>query len=87
MSKAKTEANKTRVFILKEQDAKIRFSMKSKRHPVIIAKAGEFLFDEDDTKITLLRCEETLFPNDIEGKQMQHVVYLKDINQVDRWTK
>lgn len=54
---------------------------------MIIAKVGEFLFDEDDTKITLLRCEETIFPNDEKEKQMQYVVYMKDINQVDRWGK
>lgn len=85
MSKSKIESIKTRIFILKEQGAKIQFAIKNKRHPVIIAKAGEFLFDEDDTKITLLRCEETIFPNDEKRNRNAIVVYLKDITQVDRW--
>jgi hypothetical protein len=85
MSNAKTESNKTRIFILKEEDAKIRIKMKRKINPEFIAKAGDFLFDEDDTKIVFLRCEETVFPNDEKEKQDKYIVYIKDIIQVDRF--
>lgn len=75
----------TRLGILQRQNAKVLLQMKSKKVPTIIAKVGDFLFDEDDTKVVLLRCEESIFPNDEKGKQDQYVSYLKNIKQVDRF--
>ena len=59
--------------------------MKSKKVPTLLVKVGDFLFDEEDAKVVLLRCEETIFSNDEKGKQNQHISYLKNIKQVDRF--
>ena len=67
---------RTRLGILQRQDAKVLLQMKSKKVPTIIAKVGDYLFDEEDTKVVLLRCEETIFPNDSKGKQDQYISYL-----------
>lgn len=75
----------TRLGILQRQDAKVLIQMKNKKTPTIVAKVGDFLFDENDSKVTLLRCEETVFPNDENGKQEQYITYLKTIKQVDRF--
>lgn len=75
----------TRLGILFRQGAKVLLQMKSKKTPTIVAKVGDFLYDENDTKVVLLRCEETVFPNDEKGKQEQYVTYIKNIRQVDRF--
>lgn len=75
----------TRLGILQRQDAKVLLQMKNKKVPTLVAKVGDFLFDEDDTKVVLLRCEGTTFPNDEKGKQDQYITYLKNIKQVDRF--
>ncbi len=74
-----------RLFILQEMEAKVLLQMKSKKVPTLLAKVGDFLLDEEDTKVVLLRCEETIFPNDENGKQDQYISYLKNIKQVDRF--
>lgn len=74
-----------RLGILQGENAKVLLQMKNKKTPTIVAKVGDFLFDEDDTKVVLIRCEETVFPNDDEGKQEEYITYLKNINQVDRF--
>lgn len=75
----------TRLGILQRQGAKVLLQMKNKKTPTIVAKVGDFLFDENDTKVVLLRCEESVFPNDEQSKQDQYVTYFKDIKQVDRF--
>lgn len=74
-----------RLFILQEMEAKVLLQMKSKKVPTLLAKVGDFLLDEEDAKVVLLRCEETIFPNDEKGKQNQYISYLKNIKQVDRF--
>ncbi len=79
----KTEDIKMTLHIIMMKDYKAEITLKSKKHPMFIAKVQDFNFDEDDAKVILKRCEETVFPD--QEKDETHTLYVKDIKNVERY--
>lgn len=72
--------------IIKMEKFKAKIILKSKRFEPVIAKVKSFEYKGGETKITLKRCEETIFPNDTDdNKQEEYVMLLKDIKHADKY--
>ena len=61
-------------------------TLKSKKIAPIIAKVKDFEYKGGgETKVILMRCEETVFPKDTDdNKQDEYIIALKDIKEVGR---
>lgn len=80
-----TEKIRMRLSIMQSADFKTKITLKSKKYVPFISKVENFNYDEDDTKVILKRCEETIFPNEVKDDQQEiYVLYIKDIKEVDR---
>ncbi len=76
----------TRLGIMCTKNFKTRIEFKSKKTEPFIAKVKDFLYDEDDTKVVFIRCEETRFPNDTEKDiNQEYSTYIKNLKSVDRY--
>jgi len=81
-----TERLFMRLGIMHTKQFKTEIALKSKRYEPFIAKVKDFLYDEDDTKVVFIRCEETNFPDDNEEQQQEEfTTYIKNIKSVDRF--
>ncbi|MEM7185442.1 MAG: hypothetical protein AAF466_02190 [Bacteroidota bacterium] len=75
-----------RLGIMQTKEFKTEIAMKSKRVEPFVAKVKDFLYDEDDTKVVFVRCEETVFPDDSEENSAEeYTTYIKNIKSVDRY--
>ena len=80
----KTDRLFTRLGIMKTKGFKTKIVMKSKRLGEFIAKVDDFFYDEDDTKVSFKRCNETVFPAEDENAET-YITYIKNIKSVDRY--
>jgi hypothetical protein len=81
----KVEEIRMTLSIIEDADFKAIITLKSKKSEPFIAKVADFNYDEDDTKVILKRCEETVFPNQIlDVVEDNYTLYLKNIKEVHR---
>lgn len=72
--------------ILEMGKFKAIITLKNKKLKPIIAKIKDFEYKGGETTVILKRCEETVFPNDIDSHiQEDFRLNLKDIKEVDRY--
>ena len=81
------EQARMRLSILQMSQFKAAITPKSKKHARFICLVKDFDYsDEKGTKVTLTRTLETVFPGQrADALRDEHVMYIKDIQQVDRW--
>ncbi len=81
-----TEKLRMRLSIMRTKGFKTKIEFKSKKIQPFVAIVKDFLFDEDDTKVVFIRCEETRFPNDTEiDINQEYSTYIKNLKSVDRY--
>ena len=79
------EKIRMRLSIMQSENYKTLITLKSKKYNPFISKVKDFDYSEKDTKVILMRCEETVFPKDTDdNKQDEYSIALKDIKEVGR---
>ncbi len=82
----KEEQARMRLSILQMSQFKAAITPKSKKHAPFICLVKDFDYsDPKGSRVTLTRIPETVFPGQsADALHAEHVMYIKDINQVDR---
>lgn len=79
-----TDKLRMRLNIMKNEDYKTLITLKSKRIEPFVAKVDHFDYEEEDSRVILKRCKETVFPNDTKNDATEHyTLYIKDIKSVE----
>ena len=80
------EKIRMRLSIMQFENYKAILTLKSTKFDPFIAIVDDFDYSEDNTKVILKRCEETIFPNQtVDNIQDSFILYIKDIKEVNKY--